>query len=327
MRIAVEAWGLDHGGEIVLSEPTQFTTEAPDTTCEGIPWEPVPRPKDISRPRRIAFIDGTRRLEARIFVSADGEAPVPGVAGSIAVGAVACEPRPNGAAARCAEVAELRVRRYLSLGAGRELSLVAGQSLEYESLPHPSIDVNQIVDGIHDHMRAAEAALAQDIVNQYSLVLVDGPLAVMRPGPQPIVGFIKAHHARYLSEEEEAILGRLACGERTPMFAFGERRPRYSWYLRLCELESNHHSWHGLVRCETPAALGRDGAAALAEATAQLLPRFASEPYWDPRAPQNLVPVVALEKHMRHLLGDRELITRMIRSAAVRLTRGDDDAA
>ena len=171
-------------------------------------------------------------------------------------------------------------------------------------------------------MRASEAALAQDIADDYALVLLDGPLAVMRPRPQRIVGFIKAHHARYLSTEDETILGELRCGERTPLFAFGEPRPRYSWYLRLCQLERSHHPWHGLVRCETPASVGRSTAVALAEMTAQLLPRFASEPYWDPRAPQNLVPVVSLERHMRHLLGDRELITRTIRSAAARLTEG-----
>jgi hypothetical protein len=327
MRIAVEAWGLDHGGEVVLREPQDFTVEPPDTSCEGIPWEPVARPPDSSRAERVSFIDGTRRLEARLFVSSNGEAPVPGIAGSVAVGAVQCEPGPGGSSARCAEITELRIRRYLSLGAGRELSINAAPTLEFESLPHPSTDVNQIVDGLHEQMRSAEAALAQEIANDSMLVLVDGPLAVMRPGPRRIVGFIKAHHARYLSSEDEQILSRLECGARTPMFAFGEPRPRYSWYLRICQLEQAQHPWHGLVRCEAPAALGRDAAASLAAATARLLPRFASEPYWDPRAPQNLVPVVSLEKHMRHLLGDRELITRMIRSAALNLMRGDDHAA
>ena len=141
----------------------------------------------------------------------------------------------------------------------------------------------------------------------------------MRPGPARVIAYIKSHNRRYLGPDEEAILGTLGCGERTPMFAFGEPRPRYSWYLRLCALDETQHSWHGLVRCEVPAAVSQKTAVELADASANLLPRFASLPHWDPRAPQNLVPVAGLEKRMRHLLGDRVLVNRMIKDAARRM--------
>jgi hypothetical protein len=81
-------------------------------------------------------------------------------------------------------------------------------------------------------MRTGEAALAQDLAKSHPLVFLDGPLAVMGADPQPIVGFIKSHHRHYLEPEEEEVLPRLGCGQRTPLFAFGEPRPRYSWYLR-----------------------------------------------------------------------------------------------
>jgi len=55
---------------------------------------------------------------------------------------------------------------------------------------------------------------------------------------------------------------------------------------------------------------------ALADASASILPAFASAPHWDPRAPQNLVPIAGLEKRLRHLLGERDLVYRMVRSAA-----------
>ena len=48
-----------------------------------------------------------------------------------------------------------------------------------------------------------------------------------------------------------------------------------------------------------------------------LLPRFASESHKDGRAPQNLYPIGGLEKHLRHRLGDRELVIRALRVAAV----------
>jgi hypothetical protein len=49
------------------------------------------------------------------------------------------------------------------------------------------------------------------------------------------------------------------------------------------------------------------------------LPRFASVPYKDPRAPQNLVPIAGLERRLRSLLGDARLLQRSLaRAAAVR---------
>ena len=42
------------------------------------------------------------------------------------------------------------------------------------------------------------------------------------------------------------------------------------------------------------------------------LPRFASRPEHDPRAPQNLLPVGALETQLRHELGDARYIRRLI---------------
>src|SRR5919202_1516764 len=279
MRIGVEAWGIYHGSEAALGAPESTTAEVVETGCETTSWAPV-APGEVGElgDLPVAFVDGTRRMDARLFVSENGAAPLPGIAGSVGVGAVLCEPAPGGGGerrigrwwtGRRAEIARLDVHRYLVMGLGRTLELTAGPGLEYEALSHPDTDEGSLVDTVHDRMRALEATLAA-----------------------------------------------LGCGERTPLFAFGEPRPRYSWYLRLCEVEDHHHSWHGVVRCETPAALGLEAAKSLADGSAAILPAFASAPHWDPRAPQNLVPVAGLEKRMRHLLGDRELITRMIRSAA-----------
>jgi hypothetical protein len=43
-----------------------------------------------------------------------------------------------------------------------------------------------------------------------------------------------------------------------------------------------------------------------------VLPVFASQPGRDPRAPQNLYPVGALETQLRHRLGDAQLVRRAI---------------
>lgn len=328
MRIAVEAWSPEYGAETDLGAPDEASVEDVDTACEGRPWEPV-TPEDCGAmcARPLAFVDGTRRIDARLFLSDNGDAPIPGVAGSVGVGAAVCDPAPAGRDGRrgspwwrlkSARVTDARVSRYIAAGAGTSASLPAGAGLAYRGLPVPGRGLEDMVSAIHNAMRNEEAALAQDLAGGDHLVFVDGPLAVMRPGPQAIVGFIKAHHRRYLEPEDEAILGRLGCGQRSPMFCFGRFRARYSWYLRLCDQGSDDHGWHGVVRCEAPAAIPFQEVVALADASAAILPAFASLPHWDPRAPQNLVPVAGLERRLRHLLGERDLVYRMIKSAAKR---------
>lgn len=317
MRISVEAWSPEYGGALDLG-PQDQTVEQIDTRCESSEWAPVaPSYSGPLVEDPVGFVDGTRRIDARLFVTPEDGIPIPGVAGSVGAGAVVCTP-PNGHGPAHADIVALRVVRSLAVGKGTSVGLAAGTALDYRALPVPGQAVDGLVYAVHDQMRNLEAQLAQELADDGRLIFVDGPLAVMRPGPQKIVGFIKAHHRRYLELEEEAVLESLSCGQRTPVFAFGEPRPRYSWYLRLCARDDSCHAWHGLVRCEVPAALPMDDVIDLADVSAMILPRFASLPQWDKRAPQNLVPVAGLERKLRHLLGDRELVYRMIRDAAAR---------
>lgn len=330
MRISVAAWSPEYSAEIDLG-PEEVTVEQVDTGVEAGKWKPR-SPGDIGAlgDLPVAFVDGTRRIDARLFLSDNGSAPIPGVAGSVGVGSVVCDPAPTGIDGRSrpgptprrARISTTLVERFVAAGDGTRASL-SGRGIDYKPLPVPGNSIEALVGAVHESMRAREAALAVELAAD-NLVFIDGPFAVMRPEPVRVIGFIKSHQRRYLDEEHEAILGSLACGQRTPLFAFGEPRPRYSWYLRLCDLDEGDHPWHGLVRCEAPGSLGLDAVLALADAAAALLPQFASKPYWDPRAPQNLVPVAGLEKRLRHLLGDRELVYRMIRSAARRAPEGDE---
>ena len=102
------------------------------------------------------------------------------------------------------------------------------------------------------------------------------------------------------------------------MFCIAADTPyaRYSWYLRLAMLHGGH-SWTGVVRCETSGRLVREEAASIADRMAAVLPVVASEPHVDPRAPQNLVPIGALERELRHRMGDRGLVYRALRHAVM----------
>jgi uncharacterized protein len=322
MRIAVEAWSPDFGTGLDLGEPNEVSVEKVETDCELQDWTAIAPRCGPLRDGPIAFVDGTRRIDARVFVMDGDGGAVSGVAGTVGVGAVVCERNGDGRRAECKEVG---VSRYLAVGEGLSQGLSAGPGLEYHGLPVPGRSTERLVDEVHNAMRAREADVARTMADCGHLVFADGPLAVVDPGPRSIIGFIKAHARRYLPPDKEAVLASLGCGQRTPVFAFGELRARYSWYLRLCPSEDGMHGWLGIVRCEVPAALPISRVIEMADISAALLPGFASRPFWDKRAPQNLVPIAGLERRLRHLMGERELVYRMIKSAAKRV--GDGAAA
>ena len=64
--------------------------------------------------------------------------------------------------------------------------------------------------------------------------------------------------------------------------------------------------------------VGVDEAVRLAELTTSVIPRFVPSRNRDPRAPQNLVPIGALEHHLRRGLGDTRLIHRRLATLLAR---------
>lgn len=319
MRIAVAAWAPEYSAGVDLREPEDVSVEATKNDWER--WEPVPRSSVPDEIEDVAFVDGTRRIDARVFRVDDEAPPAPGIAGSIAVGAMVCSARARGPRP---EVGAERISRYLALCGERATGLFAAPGLDYAPMAVRGDSLDAVVDALQDHMRRLEADLAVEAARDGRIVFADGPLAKIEAGGRRIVGCIKSHEKRYLGPEESKILPLLGCGERSPIFSFGERRHRFSWYVRLCERDRNSHGWHGLVRCEVPFSIGIDRAREVADASTALLPRFASKPHWDKRAPQNLVPIACLERRLRHRMSDPQLVHRKIAAAAARAGREGD---
>ena len=73
------------------------------------------------------------------------------------------------------------------------------------------------------------------------------------------------------------------------------------------------------MRLEVPESAGLPAAINAVEQAASIIPRYAGIAHRDPRAPQNLQPVGALESHLRHLLGDPGLAYRAVREAVAGL--------
>ncbi len=168
-------------------------------------------------------------------------------------------------------------------------------------------------------MRRAEGRLSEQLAQQGVFVIGDGPINDLSATDK--VGYIKTHRVPYLSPERAPIIGRLEPGQRTPMFLLGAKGTyeRYAWYVRLAAVLGGH-SWSGVIRCEVAGSVGAERAAVIADRTAALLPMVASVEHVDPRAPQNLVPIGALERELRRSLGDPTFVTRELRSAVMRQT-------
>jgi hypothetical protein len=303
-RIVVESWSPEYGAPLDPDEALAPAEGSVDDTVETDRW--APRDGCDDGVEQVAFVDGVRRVDARLTVDDPDTGPVPGICGTFAVGAVRWD-RP----ARRSEVTSVRVERVAVLAGGRSerfppVDLVPA----YGTTTTPDHDPAGLIRVLHSAMRAAEGHVASDLAAD-GFVLADGPLNEL--APQPAVGFVKSHRVLYLSPERNRTVGALAPGQRTPLFTISGYT-RYSWYVRLAHVPGGH-AFSGIARCEASNRLPLDEVVVLADRTAALLPVLASEPYVDPRAPQNLVPIGALERALRHRMGDARLVERALREA------------
>jgi hypothetical protein len=310
MKLRVDPWDPEYGSSIEL-DPDVGPPAGLELDVEvGGTWSPVPAPP---APASVccAFIDGVRRIDVRLFAE-DGDAAVPALAGSWAVGVARSSLPPR--------VSDVRLGRELVVGGGLSpdpLTVEIGSGIvRFQPRSMTGATPLEPIQGLQNAMREAEATLARDILSQASadLVVSDGPLTYFASGPA--IGLVKRQSRAYLDGERARVLGRLRVGERTPIFKFGEQRlERYSWYLCLAPRRAIDGTMAGLVRLETLTNGGVEHARELAGLTGAVLPRFAPIPGRDPRAPQNLYPISALESTLRHRLGDPALIRRALEAA------------
>ncbi|HXY41060.1 MAG TPA: hypothetical protein VEQ10_15415 [Vicinamibacteria bacterium] len=306
--LRLDPWAAEYEASIQVTEDAEPARV--DTGVECATWAAV-RPGPQPGAERLAFVDGVRRIEHRLLIETGGRT-VFGLVGSYAVGAVMV-----GSAAR---VESERIGRVLvaSGGAALEPFRVAvgrGPALVFEARSEPENTPVAPVDGLQKAMREQEARLTERLSTEVDVAFQDGPLSFLfPPAAASVVGFVKRLQRAYLEPAFHALLPQLATGERTPLFLIEGRELRYSWYQRIAIGRPIEAALTGVVRLETPASRGLDEARRLADLAARELPRFASDPRHDPRAPQNLFPVGGLESRLKHLLGDPAVVRRAIES-------------
>jgi hypothetical protein len=296
MEYAVDGWDPEYGSSISPDMEASDATVDLDRELPGSAWRPVtPAAPPVDD---VVFVDGVRRIDARVWAIGP-ERTEPALAVSVAAGAVRCTDR--------AEVIDSRVDRVL-VGAG-PLEPITGQGLDFTVLAAVDDDEATLVAAVQQHMGQLEARVAGDL-EPTDLLVVDGPLTGRAHLPGAI-GYVKSHRTTYLPAVVEPVVRRLAPGQRTPLFMLHTSWQRWSWYLRLPG--GTGHPWAGVVRIEAMPTGSLSSVVALADRTAATLPRFASPPHRDARAPANLLPIAGLEDTLHHLLGDRDFIQRRLR--------------
>lgn len=301
-RIAIETWDPDYGNSV---EPAVLDASGVDINS-GVElpadrWQPLDPPAGTPRPARILFIDGVRRTDAYAWITEGNEPPFRGMLASFGAGAVL--------AGSEAKVVDAAVRRVLV--SANPTEPIATRAGAYEAVPATGDSPEELSQALQQRLTQLEIEIADRHAHEAEMVVIDGPIRGRQdPGG---IGYIKSHRVAYLPEALHGVVAALAAGQRTPVFFMSTSWARYAWYLRLPG--PANHAWWGIVRCEVSEALPRDEVIARAHQSAAVLPRFASAPHKDPRAPQNLHPIAGLERHLRNLMGDPSYVQRCIRVA------------
>jgi hypothetical protein len=307
VKFTVDPWDPAYGSSVEQEAPQSEAVVVVDVECAEKGWAPRVPPPGTVPPDAVVFVDGVRRLEARVWVdTADGDDAISGIFASFAAGAVRCDGR--------ADVVDVSVGRgmYAPSSSLADVDTRAGQ---FAARRTDDAQPESLMYAVHADMSEVEARIAEDARRRGDeLLLLDGPLRKAAHIPDA-VGIVKSHHVRYLPPALNRVVAALAAGERTPVFRV-DAQPfsRYSWYVRLPGPPGG--PWAGIVRCEASGALPAAIVAALADRITFSLPAYASAPHKDARAPQNLYPIAGLERRLRHLLGDPAVIYRALRRAS-----------
>lgn len=307
--VRLDPWAVEYGSETpgAATAIEEVVDDQVDVAVEFSQWREVLPPR--AQPAgTLVFVDGVRRIESRLVVTS-GLRVVHGAVGSYGVGAV----RVNDGRA---EFGEHDIGRVVIFGGGENpgapLDLAAG--LKYQPISVADEDPDAPIRGLHTEMRQCEEQFANTLAVDGTLVVADGPLNISQSGGGRVVGFVKRLFRLYVPPEQLTVVRGLSAGARSPVFLIRSagRFSRYSWFVRLAAPLRMESEFTGIVRLEVAESVGTSNAVDLANAITAWLPRFVPSRTRDPRAPQNLVPIGALEQHLRHQLGDPRLIQRWL---------------
>lgn len=330
MKLRLDPWATDYDTAFHAEEMPE-TRASILSDIEYQDWQALsPKPQDLAFDQ-LLFIDGSRRTEARVLLEDERKQLAFGAIGSFAIGVVSCCPKQS----RRAEFLNLEtvlgfssIRRLCALSSGYAipsftlLSRFAHQlgQLHYsiESTEHKEADA--VVRQLQFKMLEAERLLAARLSEHFvsSLVISDGPRPKMGYAPN-VIGYVKTMHVIPLAEAQLASVRNLEQGQRSPLYLVtnnDKSQQLFEFFLRLRDPRPWLYSFAGMVRLQLPASSKPEeklgDAIKLADWLSSLLPRFATKQHQDPRAPQQLLPIRALEAELKRKMGHPQLIRRRL---------------
>jgi hypothetical protein len=343
MRFSVDAWDVGYGTALAIAEedlPASVARVETDIETPAGRWAPVPVAGGIPHPSAVLFVDGVRRIDARVWIddsAAPGDDGLPAggtaatasmaVCASYAAGVVCCCGPPG---RRQAHLLADEIRRGLFTTAAHATDIgtragtyrarhTAGSdtvplTMTLSNALQQALAEIEVITALAARTALPHAGSAPD--GPDDLLVIDGPLRNRAHLPRTM-GLIKTHRAGYLPPDLNRVVAALTAGQRTPVFLMGTSWERHAWYLRLPSTPDVPGApWAGVVRCEAATDLSLAQLTALANLSQTVLCRYASVAYKDSRAPQNLVPIAGLENTLRHRLGDPRVLYRALREAA-----------
>lgn len=320
-RLRFDPWTADYSGAY-LADPGAEAEHPVDIDIEmpGAQWQAVGATEPV-RFDHLIFVDGSRRMDARVQVEAgDGTFHAHGGLGTTAVGAVAVR-----SGQRAVFLPDLRADRWCFVGSGERHEAVILEAsgghlgdLRYNPVSITETDPEAILQALQTQMRIQEALLATRLLQAHAdaLLVLDGPLPVIGVADR-MIGYVKTTSIQRLKPAQLETASRLQAGERTPIYVAGAGdRRNYEWILRLRDPAPWFYSLAGTVRLQVAVPPGEKGLSDFVQQVADWscteLPRFSSLAHQDPRAPQQLLPVRALEAELKRHMGDGLLLRRRI---------------
>jgi len=334
VKLKLDPWASEYNTAYFAEKVATETDVNSDLFIETKDWQPISNERDISLfpYERLIFIDGSRRIEARILLEDEDKQVAFGALASFAVGAVDCCPIQSRAAefVDLSAIAVEAVNRVCVVGRGQQqpdfkieprLSHQFG-SLEYKTITTVEQDADAVVRKLQETMLEHEHKLAANLEANFdnALIISDGPRPYMGKVPvESVIGYVKTIHKISISEKELEVVRALKQAERSPLYVIGgddKNKQIFEWFLRLRDPNPWLYTLAGMVRLQAYAGPNLEQrlqkVRVLADYLAMLLPKFASKQHQDPRAPQQLLPVRGLEAELRRKMGNSQIIRRRI---------------
>lgn len=326
--LRLDPWAPDYEGSYNELPEEQQSEQPLDTDFEvpAADWHAIGADTYTDFPE-LVFLDGSRRMEMRAYLEQEDGQLISGGLGTYATGTVVVRP------GQPAEYGELRVRRVSFLAGGAATGQIAIRAtgswegdLVYDNILTGAQSAGELGQELQKAMRDDERILAVRSSGDHpaALIILDGPLPRPVPGDRT-VGYLKTIGVLRLAPEQMQVVKELKAGHRSPMYVVGNPAAGQAiieWWLRLRDPQDWHFSLAGTVRLQVPYAAGEDWARRVAAWSCAALPGYASLQFQDPRAPQQLLPVRALEAELRRRMGHPGILRRRLLAGHFALEAG-----